>query len=46
MTIPKEGTKETAKLLTPAKYATKDRSGLKVTVKSGGNSFPFDLSSK
>ena len=45
-TIPKEGTKEMAKLLTPAKYAKPETSGLTADVKGGSNSFGFELVSK
>ena len=45
-TIPKEGTSETAKLLTPAKYAKAETTDLEAEVKSGSNSFTFDMKSK
>ena len=43
--IPEPGSREQAKLLTPARYATPQTSGLMADVKSGGNSFEFKLSS-
>ena len=42
-TIPKEGTKETAKLLTPPKYSTAAGTDLEADVKSGSNSFKFEM---
>ena len=45
-TIPQMGTKEQAKLMTPKKYASPETSGLEEVVKSGSNSFKFELSSK
>jgi len=45
-TVPAMGTKEVAKLLTPKKYASPETSGLEADVKSGSNSFKFDLNSK
>lgn len=41
--IPDSSSGEQAKLLTPEKYATPEKSDLKVTVNSGGNTFHFDL---
>ena len=45
-TIPKEGTKEKAQLLTPKKYSQPTDTDLKAEVKSGPNKFEFDLGSK
>jgi hypothetical protein len=45
-TIPKEGTSETAKLLTPKKYSQPHTTDLKAEVKSGSNQIPFAMSSK
>ena len=45
-TIPKEGTKEQAKMLTPKKYATADATPLEADVKSGANTFQFEMSGK
>jgi hypothetical protein len=45
-TIPEMGTKQEAKLLTPAKYAKPDTSGLEAEVKSGSNRFKFEMKSK
>jgi hypothetical protein len=42
-TIPDSSKGELAKLLTPEKYATPASSEFKVTVKSGSNSFDFNL---
>jgi len=43
--IPEPGSKETAKLLTPAKYAAPATSGLDADVHSGANIFEFKLQS-
>ncbi len=45
-TIPKEGTGETAKLLTPVKYAKPESTDLEAVVNSGPNSFKFEMKSK
>lgn len=45
-TIPKEGTTETAKLITPAKYAKPASTDLEADVKPGPNSFKFEMKSK
>jgi len=45
-TIPKEGTNEQAKLLTPKKYATPATTDLKAEVQSGTNTFKFEMKSK
>lgn len=45
-TIPREGTNEAAKLLTPVKYSRPETSKLEADVKAGSNVFPFDLTSK
>lgn len=45
-TIPKEGTNEQSKLLTPAKYSKADSTDLEADVKSGSNSFKFEMKSK
>jgi len=44
--IPKEGTNETAKLLTPAKYSKADTTDLEATVNGGLNSYTFEMKSK
>lgn len=45
-TIPKEGTSERAKLLTPPKYARTETTDLEADVKSGSNKFTFEMHSK
>ena len=41
-----EGTGEPTILVTPVKYAAKETSGLKIEVKTGRNTFDFDLKSR
>jgi hypothetical protein len=45
MTIPESGTTQTAKLLTPEKYARDTTSDLKAEVKPGANTFSFEMKS-
>ncbi len=45
-TIPKEGTNEVARMLTPVKYSRPETSKLEADVKAGSNVFPFELTSK
>ncbi|MGL4423723.1 MAG: hypothetical protein ACRCZF_23905 [Gemmataceae bacterium] len=45
-TVPKEGTAETAKLITPQKYSRPNTTDLTADVQSGSNSFQFDMTSK
>jgi hypothetical protein len=45
-TIPKEGTKEVAKMLTPVKYSRAESSPFEANVQGGSNSFKFEMVSK
>jgi hypothetical protein len=45
-TIPKEGTNEQPKWLTPPKYARPETTDLEADVKSGSNKFTFEMKGK
>ena len=45
-TIPEEGTKERAKMLTPPKYATAATTPLEADVTAGANTLKFEMSGK